>query len=606
MDLLASFWLIPFYPLIGAALIGILRRGAALIAPLAVGLSFLHSLAATLSARPAELTHTIGAWLPGIPFALQFDNLSAFMCLIVSGIGLLIHLYSLGYMGGQENFTRYFSSLNLFVFFMLLLVLANNLVLLFAGWEGVGLASYLLIGFHFDKTAANKAANKAFLYNRAGDAGFLAGVFVLLANYGSVEFSALRNIEPSPMLLAAGLLLALGASGKSAQLPLYVWLPDAMVGPTPVSALIHAATMVTAGIYLFARLEPLYALIPQAGLVIAAVGAFTSLIAATIALVEFDIKRILAYSTISQLGLMFMACGLGAPQAALFHVATHAFFKALLFLCAGNVIHALKGEQDLRYMGGLKQSMPWTFRLMAIGALGLAGVPGLSGFFSKDEIFAAAAQSPYFLGVGFLVAFLTACYSSRLIWQVFFGEEQQAGHDPHGWELHTLWPLALGTIIAGYFHPAAQHIWWIMAVSSVLALFGLWVGKGLRNNHEVVEPLHTLFKHRWYLDELYRAIWLHGVGMRGSSAFTRVDAQVIGAGPAAAGVGAHVLSAVSAWVDRFLVDGLVRLLSILVEAVSYPVRLFQTGGLLQYALVALLTLAGFFGYYWMRLGGQSW
>lgn len=606
MDLLASFWLIPFYPLIGAALIGVLRRGAALIAPLAVGLSFLHTLAATLSTRPAELTHTIGVWLPGIPFAFQFDNLSAFMCLIVSGIGLLIHLYSLGYMGGQENFTRYFGSLNLFVFFMLLLVLANNLVLLFAGWEGVGLASYLLIGFHFDKTAANKAANKAFLYNRAGDAGFLAGVFVLLANYGSVEYSRLQHIEHGPMLLAAGLLLALGASGKSAQLPLYVWLPDAMVGPTPVSALIHAATMVTAGVYLFARLEPMYALIPQAGLVIAAVGALTSLIAATIALVEFDIKRILAYSTISQLGLMFMACGLGAPQAALFHVATHAFFKALLFLCAGNVIHALKGEQDLRYMGGLKNSMPWTFRLMTIGALGLAGLPGLSGFFSKDEIFAAAASSPYFLGIGFLVAFLTACYSSRLIWQVFLGEEQQSGHDPHGWELHTLWPLAVGTVIAGYFHPAAQHVWWIMGVSSVLALLGLWVGKGLENNREVVEPLHTLFKHRWYVDELYRALWLRGVGMKGSSGLSGFDAKIVGAGPAGASVGVHVLSAVSGWVDRYLVDGMVRLAAILVEAVSYPVRLAQTGGMLQYALVALLSLAGFFGYYWIRFGGRPW
>lgn len=604
MDPLSSFWLIPFYPLIGSALIGVLRRGAALIAPLAVGLSFLHTVAATLSARPAELTHTIGGWLPGIPFAFQFDDLSAFMCLIVSGIGLLIHLYSLGYMGGQENFTRYFGSLNLFVFFMLLLVLANNLVLLFAGWEGVGLASYLLIGFHFDKTAANKAANKAFLYNRAGDAGFLAGVFVLLANYGSVEFSKLQHIENGPMLLAAGLLLALGASGKSAQLPLYVWLPDAMVGPTPVSALIHAATMVTAGVYLFARLEPMYALIPQAGLVIAAVGALTSLIAATIALVEFDIKRILAYSTISQLGLMFMACGLGAPQAALFHVATHAFFKALLFLCAGNVIHALKGEQDLRYMGGLKQSMPWTFRLMTVGALGLAGLPGLSGFFSKDEIFAAAAGSPYFLGVGFLVAFLTACYSSRLIWRVFHGEQQQAGHDPHGWELHTLWPLALGTVIAGYFHPNAQHVWWIMGVSSVLALLGLWVGKGLENGREVGEPLHTLFKHRWYVDELYRALWLRGVGLKGSSGLSSFDAKIVGAGPAGAGVGVHVLSAVSGWVDRYLVDGVVRLTAILVEAVSYPVRLAQTGGMLQYALVVLLTMAGFFGYYWIRFGGR--
>jgi NADH-quinone oxidoreductase subunit L len=297
---------------------------------------------------------------------------------------------------------------------------------------------------------------------------------------------------------------------------------------------------------------------------------------------------------------MFLACGVGAPGAALFHVATHAFFKALLFLCAGNVIHALKGEQDIRYMGGLQRSMPWTFRLMTIGALGLAGVPGLAGFFSKDEIFAAAAKQPWLLGMGFAVAFMTAGYSSRLIWRVFLGEEQQPGHDPHGWELHALWPLAAGTIAAGYFYPEARHVWWIMAVSTVLAVVGLWWG----TRFEVFEPLHTLFKRRWYVDDLYRAVWLHGVGMRGSRSLGNFDANVIAAGPLGLGWAASIASVVVGWFDRFAVDGTARLTAALFQAFSYPVRLLQTGGMLQYALAVLVTLAGFLGFYLLRFGGR--
>jgi NADH-quinone oxidoreductase subunit L len=601
MDLAHYFWLIPFYPLAGAVLIALLRRGAALIAPLAVGLSFLHSLAVYFGARPERLEHRLSDWIPGASFSFLFDELSAFMVLLVSGIGFLIHLYSLGYMGGKDTFARYFSSLNLFVFFMLLLVLADNLVLLFAGWEGVGLASYLLIGFDYQKTAANQAANKAFLYNRAGDAGFLAGLFLLLAEYGSVDFARLLSLESSPILLAAGLLLALGASGKSAQLPLYVWLPDAMVGPTPVSALIHAATMVTAGVYLFARLAPMYAVIPEAGLIIAAFGAVTALIAATVALVENDIKRILAYSTISQLGLMFLACGVGAPQAAMFHVGTHAFFKALLFLCAGNIIHALHGEQDLRYMGGLRHSMPWTFRLMTIGALGLAGLPGLAGFFSKEAILHAAEPYSVLLAIALLVSLLTACYSARLIWRVFFLEEQQKGHDPAGWELHTLWPLAAGVLAAGYFQPL-PHLSWLLAASVAAALAGLYFGR----NIVVFEPLHSLFANKWYLDSLYRLLWLRGVGIQGSQRLAGFDRNGVGAIPQATGFLASLTSWVSAWFDRFVVDGLVRALSFFTYAASYPVRLAQTGGVLQYALVLAGAVASALVFFLSRQGASLW
>ncbi len=601
MVTLSTFWLIPFYPLIGAFLIGVLRRGAALIAPVAVGLSFLHALAAWMSPREGAVVHRVGQWLPGISFGFQFDDLSAQMALVVSGIGLLIHLYSLGYMGGHENFTRYFGGLNLFLFFMLLLVLANNLALLFAGWEGVGLASYLLIGFQFEKRAANEAANKAFLYNRAGDAGFLVALCILLATVGSVEFGALNGMVASPELTAAGLLLAFGAAGKSAQAPLFVWLPDAMVGPTPVSALIHAATMVTAGVYLFARLAPMYALLPEVGLTIAVVGLFTSYLAATVALVENDIKRILAYSTISQLGLMFFACGIGAPQAAMFHVTTHAFFKALLFLCAGNVIHALKGEQDIRYMGGLRASMPWTFRLMSLGALALAGLPPLAGFFSKDAILLAAADSPLLLGIAMGIPLLTSLYASRMMWTVFFGAEQQAGHDPKGWELHTLWPLALGTVTAGWFGAHAEGPLWIPMATGLLTVAGLWWGREIR----VFEPLQTLFRRKWFVDDIYRHIWLHGVGGQGARGLNWFDRNVVDLLPRGAGWTTSGISALVGWWDRNVVDGLVQMAAFLTEAASYPVRLAQTGGLAQYALVILAALAGFLALTWFRLGGAQ-
>ncbi len=597
VNLLSTFWFIPLYPLIGSALIAVLRRGSGWIASAAVALSFLHGLAASSSPRGGAVVHTLYEWMPGIEFGFQWDELSAMMVLIISGIGLLIHIYSIGYMAEEEGFWRYFAYLNLFVFFMLLLVLANNLVLLFAGWEGVGLASYLLIGFHHDRPTVNRNANKAFLYNRAGDAGFLIGIFILLGALGSVDFKTINQATATPALLIAGLLLALGATGKSAQLPLFVWLPDAMVGPTPVSALIHAATMVTAGIYLFARLAPFYLAIPEAGTVIAVIGAITALIGATTALVENDIKRILAYSTISQLGLMFLAAGLGATNAAMFHVATHAFFKALLFLCAGNVIHALHGEQDVRYMGGLKDRMPWTFRLMALGALSLAGFPGLAGFFSKDAILVAAQSSPWLLGVALVVSFLTAAYSSRMIWAVFYGTyNRDDAHEAHGTMLHSLWPLAIGTLIAGYFGPHLENAWGVMIASALISIAGLWVGRHLL----IPKVLVTLFQHRWYFNEAYELALVRTVAKSGGSTLNWIDANLVDLLPRLTSAIVGATGHLAGWFDSFVVDGLVRATAFTIEAASFPTRALQTGRLQHYALIVILSLASAMGWYWLQ------
>ncbi len=596
MNLVSTFWLIPLYPLIGAALIALFRRGAALIAPAAIALSFFHGLAVASSPRGGPLDHTLYEWMPGIGFRLYADDLSLLMVLIVSGIGFLIHIYSIGYMAGEEGFWRYFAYLNFFVFFMLLLVLASNLLVLFIGWEGVGLASYLLIGFHHDRPTVNRNANKAFLYNRAGDAGFLLGTLILLATAGTTEFTALNQLPGSGAMLIAALLLVLGATGKSAQLPLFVWLPDAMVGPTPVSALIHAATMVTAGIYLFARLAPFYAANPEAGAVIAVIGATTAVIAATIALVENDIKRILAYSTVSQLGLMFLASGLGANTAALFHLATHAFFKALLFLCAGNIIHALHGEQDIRYMGGLREKMPWTFRLMTIGALSLAGFPGLAGFFSKDAILVAAQGSPILLATGFLVSFLTAVYASRMLMAVFFGVYQREAHEAQATTLHTLWPLALGSIAAGYFGPHTAGAWPIMIASGLVSLAGLYLGRSIR----LPQFLKIFFARKWFLNEAYEAVLVTGLARHGSGALNWIDSNIIDLVPRLSAGFTTVLSLFTGWTDRVLVDGTVKATAFSFEAASYPLRLLQTGRTQQYALVILLSLASALGWYWLR------
>jgi NADH-quinone oxidoreductase subunit L len=360
------------------------------------------------------------------------DQLSLVMLLVVTGVGFLIHVYSVGYMKDDEGYSRYFSYLNLFLFFMTVLVLAGNALVMFIGWEGVGLASYLLIGFYFQKKSAADAGKKAFIVNRIGDVGFLIAMFLLVANFGTLTFSEIATkLGQDPgwtggVVTVIGLCLLLGAAGKSAQLPLYIWLPDAMEGPTPVSALIHAATMVTAGVYMIARMHVLFNHSPFALGVVATVGAATAIFAATIALAQNDIKRVLAYSTISQLGYMFMACGVAAYSAAIFHLMTHAFFKALLFLAAGAVIHSLGGEQDLRKMGGLWKKLPVTFAVTTVGVLAIAGFPPFAGFFSKDAIlYAAFLQGPngrLLWAVGVVTALLTSFYMFRLWTMAFMGK----------------------------------------------------------------------------------------------------------------------------------------------------------------------------------------
>ncbi len=440
--------LIPLLPLLGFFLNGVLatrlggnRAGKRFVNVVACGLPFAAFLIAVemfVTLRNVGYTPIVApayqwALIDGRSFdiAFYFDRLSAIMTLIVTGVGTAIHVYSTGYMKDDKSYGRFFAYLNLFLFFMLLLVLGRSMLVLFVGWEGVGLASYLLIGFWFDDLANARAGKKAFITNRIGDAGFLIGMFLLYQAYGTLDMDVINaafNSASAPAVSASlvGFMLFIGATGKSAQIPLFVWLPDAMAGPTPVSALIHAATMVTAGVYLVARMSGVYSHAPDASQVMAIVGVATAFFAATIALVQTDIKKVLAYSTISQLGFMFLALGVGAYGAAIFHVVTHAFFKACLFLGAGSVIHALSGEQDVRNMGGLARKIPWTFGTFAVATAAIAGIPPLAGFVSKDEIlwYAFASSrggSPWLWGVAALTALLTAFYMFRLLWLTFLG-----------------------------------------------------------------------------------------------------------------------------------------------------------------------------------------
>lgn len=475
-------YLIPLFPLIGFLLNGLFlgRLGKKMISFIAcgsVGLSFLFGvkfffdlLSLPESARLIE--NVFFTWIPAGQFhvnvAFLLDPLSAVMVLVVSGVSFLIHIYSIGYMHDDRGYGRYFTYLNLFVFSMLTLVMADNYLLMFVGWEGVGLCSYLLIGFWFEKKSAADAGKKAFIVNRIGDFGFLLGMFIIFWQTGSLDFKT--ALDPAVahtaftagggLITAATLLLFLGATGKSAQIPLYVWLPDAMEGPTPVSALIHAATMVTAGVYMIARSNVLYMMAPTTLMVVAIVGVATAIFAGTIALAQNDIKRVLAYSTVSQLGYMFTACGVAAFSAGIFHLMTHAFFKALLFLGSGSVIHAMAGQQDMRFMGGLKKRMPVTFWTFLIATLAIAGIPGFSGFFSKDEILWKAFSSDYgsfwIWLIGLLTAGLTAFYMFRLVFMTFYGPERMDSHTKE--HLHEspkvmtvpLSILALLSVIGGY------------------------------------------------------------------------------------------------------------------------------------------------------------
>ncbi|WP_337843856.1 NADH-quinone oxidoreductase subunit L [Thermus sp.] len=499
-------------PLVGFALLGLFGRRMkeplpGVLASLLVLASFLLGVGLLLGGG----ARFHAEWLPGISFSLLLDNLSGFMLIIVTGVGFLIHVYAIGYMAGDPGYSRFFAYFNFFIAMMLTLVLADSYPVMFIGWEGVGLASFLLIGFWYQNAQYADSARKAFIVNRIGDLGFMLGMAILWALYGTLSISELKEALEGPLknpelLALAGLLLFLGAVGKSAQVPLMVWLPDAMAGPTPVSALIHAATMVTAGVYLIARSSFLYSALPDVSYAIAVVGLLTALYGALSAFGQTDIKRIVAYSTISQLGYMFLAAGVGAYWVALFHVFTHAFFKALLFLASGSVIHALGGEQDVRRMGGLWRHLPNTRWHALIGALALGGLPLLSGFWSKDAILTATLTYP-FGGVGFyvgalLVAVLTAMYAMRWFVLVFLGEER-GHHHPHEAPPVMLWPnhlLALGSVLVGYLalpHPLpnglepflkpalaeveTHHLslgaeWGLIGLSALVALLGLWAG----------------------------------------------------------------------------------------------------------------------------------
>jgi NADH-quinone oxidoreductase subunit L len=494
-------WMIPILPLAGAAINGFFGRKSSKQAVSAVALSFSFAafgvalwIALHFSSADAPYYFPLAHWIRSGAFSVDFefylDQLSLVMLLVVTGVGFLIHVYSVGYMWDDESYYRFMAYLNLFMFFMLTLVLAKNYLVMFIGWEGVGLASYLLIGFWFTKDSAAAAGKKAFIVNRIGDFGFLIALFLMIQHFGSLDFTtvfaAVRQMPADAAtvgtLTAIGLLLMVGAAGKSAQIPLYVWLPDAMEGPTPVSALIHAATMVTAGVYMVARSSAIFDRAPIAMMVVAIIGTLTALFAATIGIAQTDIKKVLAYSTVSQLGYMFMACGVGAFSAGVFHLMTHAFFKGLLFLAAGSVIHGVGGEQDMRKMGGLRKYMPITFWTMTIATFTIAGFPPFAAFFSKDEILWKAYSSPngswIFWLIGLITAFITSFYMFRLWFMTFFGEYRGTSaddtHDAHGHDDH------------GHGHSPHESSWVMLGPLVILALLsvvGGWVGIGGRFEH---------------------------------------------------------------------------------------------------------------------------
>lgn len=567
---MSYIWLVPAFPLLGFIANGLFgklfgKRFVTFVAPAMIGFAFAQALVLFFEMRASadlKLHETLYTWMSSgtfqVDIAFTVDQLSGLYLLIITGIGFLIHIYSIGYMGEEDGYYRYFAYLNLFVFFMLILVLGDSFLLMFVGWEGVGLCSYLLIGYYFEKHSAAEACKKAFLFNRVGDFGVLSAVFLIFLSFGTLNFETV-NAEAANTLQAGGtlvtvitLFLFLGATGKSAQIPLYVWLPDAMEGPTPVSALIHAATMVTAGLYMIARLSHLFVLAPATMNVIAIVGVITALMAATIALTQTDIKKVLAYSTVSQLGYMFLAMGVGAFGAGVFHVMTHAFFKALLFLGSGSVIHAMHHEQNMMKMGALRQKLPITYTTMLIGTLAIAGIPFFSGFFSKDEILWKAYSSPLgglgFWILGFVTAGLTSFYMFRMMYLTFHGKSRVDAHTEahlHESPLNMTLPLmilavlsAVGGLVGvphvfhilpngmelyfhGFFaelsgeaHGSASVEIGLMVASVVLALVSWSIARNMYGEslekptamRERLSGAYDFSLNKWYVDELYNAV----------------------------------------------------------------------------------------------------
>lgn len=625
MDLIGYVLL---FPIIGTIINGLFGKKlntslVGIIACTAIGLSFLVSILVFIDllklppeSRLFEKEYFL--WIGSGSFksiaGLQVDPLSTVMILVVSGVGFLIHVYSIGYMHGDDGFYRYFTYLNLFTFAMLLLVLANNFLLMFIGWEGVGLCSYLLIGYWFEKKSASDAGMKAFVVNRIGDFGFLLAIMLIFVTFNTIDFTEV--FLAAPELLEVGsivatmiaLLLFLGAVGKSAQIPLYTWLPDAMEGPTPVSALIHAATMVTAGVYMVVRCNVLYMLSPFSMTVVAVIGGATALFAATIGLAQNDIKRVLAYSTVSQIGYMFLACGVGAFVTGIFHLVTHAFFKALLFLGSGSVIHALGGEQDMRKMGGLKKHLPTTYKTFLIGTLAITGIPPFAGFFSKDEILLEAFTrgSLLFWGLGGFAAFITAFYMFRLLFMTFHGKSNMDKHveeHVHESPMSILFPLivlAFLSVVGGFLgFPAVSAIndflapvigggghlamadggeahqvsgklmYSMMGLSTGIALVGIFLAYVMYIRKpdlpaKIVNKFKLVYKiiyNKYYVDEIY-------------------DATI---------VNPTVKSSFFLWrvIDVRVIDGFVNGVGRLVELKSEVLRLFQTGYVRNYALSML-------------------
>lgn len=619
-------YLVPLFPLLGFLVNGLGRKSMskALISVVGSGsilASFVVSLLLFFDVKAnggsvTTLFNFIEADGFKIPFAFQVDQLSSLFLLIITGIGFLIHLYSSAYMHEEEpqHFGRYFAYLNLFVFSMLLLVLGANYVIMFIGWEGVGLCSYLLIGFWFKNNNYNYAARKAFVMNRIGDLGFLLAVFWLLfklgtATYGDVFTAANLSKLSSFDITAITTLLFVGAMGKSAQIPLYTWLPDAMAGPTPVSALIHAATMVTAGIYMIARSNILYTMAPATQTLVAVTGLATAIFAATIALKQNDIKKVLAYSTVSQLGYMFLGLGVGAYTGAVFHVMTHAFFKALLFLGAGSVIHSMNNEQDIRKMGGLKKYMPITHITFLLACLAIAGIPPFSGFFSKDEILTASFEkNPLYYYIGVAGALMTAFYMFRLYTLTFLGkfrgtEEQEHHVHESPWQMtfplivlailsvvgglvgipevfaanahsleHFLAPVfAESAKIAEHHHPEASQEYLMMGASTaaiiIVIIFAVNRYKKYRSTEEETSGVSKLLEHKWYIDELY-------------------DAVIVNPLNALAGFFKNI-------VEKSGIDGLVNGVGRFVGYGSRQLRLLQSGQAGNYILIMVLSMVVF-------------